>query len=109
MAERYGEDEAQRKMDVDWIADVTADGLVVFSKDNALLTGDEGQAICDCRAKVFLLPERRMREHEQVARFVAHRYRIALRARKSGGFAYKVFPKELVLALDCRGVNQPEN
>jgi hypothetical protein len=93
MAEVYGERPGQRKADTAWIPDVTLRGWVIFSKDNALCSGEERECIIGCGARVFLLPERQMAGSEQVARFVKHRFRIARRARRAGPYIYKLYPQ----------------
>jgi hypothetical protein len=93
MADVYGEEPGQRKADTAWIPDVTSKGWVVFSKDNALSSGEERECIIDCGARVFLLPEVQMAGREQVKRFVTHRFRIAQHCRRSGPFIYKLLPK----------------
>jgi hypothetical protein len=80
MAEVYGEQPGQRKSDTAWIPDVTMRGWVIFSKDNALCSGEERECIIGCSARVFLLPERQMSGADQLDRFVTHRFRIAGRA-----------------------------
>lgn len=95
MAEVYTENVGQRKDDVDWIPEIAGRGLPILSKDNGLKSDPERQAIIDSAARVFLLPDTQRPAVEQTARFVYHRYRIALRCHRDGPYIYLLFPKKL--------------
>ncbi len=95
MAEVYTEKVGERKADVDWIPEIASRGLPILSKDNALKSDPERQAIIDSAARVFLLPDTQRPAVEQIARFVHHRYRIALRCRRDGPYIYLLFPKKV--------------
>jgi hypothetical protein len=95
MADVYGEALGQKLGDVEWIPDVTEQGLVILSKDSALRHGDELEAIIESTARVFLAPDAQSTAAAQIERFTTNRFRIAMRARKPGPLVCIVRPSNL--------------
>jgi hypothetical protein len=95
MTDYYGEQEAQRLPDVEWIPDVTGAGFVIFSKDSGLKTSPERDAVVACGARVFLLPDAQAPARHMIERYVANRFRIARRARRPGPYIFMVRPDRL--------------
>lgn len=100
MAGFYGEQVGQSITgDTRWIADIAAEGLVIFSKDNDSLCGLHRPDIEEHRAKVFIFPRADASGTTMAERFVKHRYRIAARASKDGPMIYRLYPDELKRVL----------
>jgi hypothetical protein len=79
-----------------WIKRCADEGWVGFSKDTNVVTAHL-DAIEASGVILFLLPDQSMSGREQIARYVEHRYRIALKAKKRGPRIYKVYPKSVDL------------
>ena len=91
MADVY-ENDGQDVADETWIKRCGDEGWVAFSKDNNILTAHIN-AVQAAGTILFLLPDQSMAGKEQIVRYVEHRYRIALKAKKGGPKVFKVYPK----------------
>jgi len=87
LASIYGEQEAQRVRDEDWITLAGAQEWVVLAKDIAMRRRPaELQAIVAHRVKVFVVTSAKLTGPQQVERILKHRHRIVQAARKPGQF-----------------------
>jgi hypothetical protein len=92
MREVYSEKTAQRLADERWLKKCSREDWVVFSKDKKLRihTSREYRAVHRYKNRCFVLPRGKLREAEQIKRFVDNRFRIALRSRKPGPYIIPV-------------------
>jgi hypothetical protein len=92
MREVYSEKTAQRLPDERWLRKCGRENWAVFSKDKRLHDSRtaEFRALVKWEVKAFILPTGKMKEAEQIARYVDNRFRIALRCRKRGPFICRV-------------------
>lgn len=87
MRERYGERRAQAMTDVEWLADVGADGLVVLMKDKRIRTRPAEQAaVVRYAVRCFCASRGSLTGAEIAAVFVAARSRIDRACREDGPF-----------------------
>jgi len=86
-------DDGQYVEDTEWIGRCAAEGWAALSKDDGLRSGDERKAIEAAGVKVFLLPNQQMSGALQIERYIHHRHRIGMKARKSGHGLYVLHPK----------------
>ncbi|MBV8527768.1 MAG: hypothetical protein JOZ75_05595 [Candidatus Dormibacteraeota bacterium] len=99
MSEVYGEEDAQRKEDPPWLRDCGEGGLVVLTKDKAILTPQPGGqpspqiiAIQEAQTQVFLLMSQSLSATEQAERFLRHERVIAnVVSSRVGPFVYGIF------------------
>lgn len=83
--------QGDRTPDPDWIKWAAEHDCVIFSKDSRLNRGENLRAIRDTAARVFILPKAHWTEAQQIERFLKHKNRIALAARKPGPCIYRVY------------------
>jgi PIN like domain len=93
MADVY-ENDGQDVPDDTWIAYCGAQSRVAFSKDKNILSAHL-DAVQQAGAILFLLPDQSMGGSQQIARYVEHRHRIAMKARKGGPKVYKVYARSV--------------
>lgn len=97
MREVYSEKTAQRLNDERWLKKCAKESWVVFSKDKALRkkASKEYRAVCRYKNRCFVLPTGKLREADQIARYLENRFRIAQRAKKPGPYIIAVHAKSL--------------
>jgi hypothetical protein len=88
MREVYSEKTAQELRDERWLKKCGKEGWTVFSKDQGLRDDrtSEHRALLKWKVKAFILPSAKMKEEDQIARYVDNCYRIAMKARRDGPF-----------------------
>jgi hypothetical protein len=95
LAERYPETEEFVEDEV-WIREVTADGLIILMKDDAIRRKPaEREAILASGARAFVITNASLRGEEMSALFVENRHRIIQRARHAGPYIYGVYSGRL--------------
>jgi PIN like domain len=82
---------SRRFADENWIPNVTERGWAILSKDG-FRYHHERQAIADCGAKVFMIPNAQLRSEYMVERFVASREAIWAHCGEDGPFLYAIRP-----------------
>lgn len=83
-------DDGAHTSDPEWIKYAADNGLVALSKD-AALKRDHTKAVQEHRAIVFLIPDQSMPGTAQATRFLDHKFRMAMRARKAGPAIYMLY------------------
>lgn len=89
-------DDGQYTSDPDWIQYAAELDLVSFSKD-AALKRDHSNAIQQYKGVVFLIPDQSMSGVAQATRYLEHKYRIAMKAKKGGPAIYMVYANSVEL------------
>ena len=96
LADVYGEKDAQRVKDWEWIELAGRENWVVLTKDDRIrYRRVERDAFVAAKLRVFCLTTAKLRGDQQVTRFVNNINRIVQRARKSGPYIYGVYEKRL--------------
>jgi uncharacterized protein with PIN domain len=92
MTSVYGEVNARRLTDEEWLRDAGREDWIVLTKDDAIRRRPaERDALTDAGVRVFCLTNRNLRGADQAARFVENRHRILQRAQKPGPYIYGVY------------------
>jgi hypothetical protein len=109
MREVYSENTAQSLRDETWLRKCGREGWVVFSKDKRLHDPRtaEFRALVKANVKAFLLPSARMREAQQIARYVDNRFRIAQKCGKPGPLICRVDKSSLSYYLEPPEIDKP--
>ncbi|MDP9430117.1 MAG: hypothetical protein M3Q47_15200 [Actinomycetota bacterium] len=96
MRDYYGEAEGQRKPDVDWIADVGAEGWVAFHKDSNIRRRlDEVAAVDDAALRMFVIPNANLTAADMLSRYLANLAAISRAARNGGPCIYGVYERRI--------------
>jgi hypothetical protein len=91
MRDRYGEERAQAIADIDWLADVGVDGLVVLMKDKRIrVRPAEHAAVTQHRVRCFCVASGNLTGPDMARRFVDARSRIYALCGEPGPFIYQV-------------------
>jgi PIN like domain len=99
MVDFYGE-ELSEADDVEWIEEVTEQGLVILTKDKRIRRREaEKEAVIRSGAKMFCLKSGKLTGQEMAERFVQQRHRIIQRCQKDGPFIYDVLADRLELVV----------
>jgi hypothetical protein len=85
---------SRRFTDERWIPAVTARGWIILSKDGFRYT-HERQAIAECGARVFMIPNASIRAEYMVERFAALQEAIHAHCLEAGPFLFSVHPTSL--------------
>ncbi len=92
-----------KREDVDdetWIAESTAKGWVLLTKDRAIRRNQaEREAVARAGARMFCIPSASLTAAEMGQRFVDNRHRIIQHARKAGPYIYLVHRERLELVF----------
>jgi hypothetical protein len=95
MFERYPETEELLADEV-WIREVTAEGLVILMKDDAIRRKPaERAAILDSGAKAFVITNAHLTGQQMASLLVTNRHGIEQRARQPGPYIYGVYSTRL--------------
>ncbi|HEV2891598.1 MAG TPA: hypothetical protein VGX28_14590 [Frankiaceae bacterium] len=96
MRERYGEDRAQDVPDVEWLADVGEEGLVVLMKDKRIRTRPaEHAAVRRFAVRCFCVSTGNLTGPDMAALFVASYDRMVALCETPGPFIYQVSSRAL--------------
>lgn len=91
MREHYGEIEAQRVTDLEWIALTAQRDWIGFHKDATIRRNQiERQAVLDSHARMFCVPRADITAPDLAARFIDNLRAITAAARESGPYIYSV-------------------
>ncbi len=92
MRDIWGEDEAQRLLDTEWIPEVAALDLVVLMKDDKIRYREaERRAFAAAGLRGFVLTNANLNRAEMAAAFLSNLSRIEQLARKPGPYIYGVY------------------
>lgn len=96
MASVYGEADAQRLPDEEWLADAGRNDWIVLMKDDRVRRRPaERDALMDAGVRAFCLTNAQLRAEEQTARFIDNIHRILRTAQAPGPYIYGVYPDRL--------------
>lgn len=97
MREHYGEVEAQRVADVEWIALTAERGWIGFHKDAEIRRNEvERRAVFDTAARMFCVPRADITAADLAARFITNLPAIAAAAKLSGPYIFSVQAHQIV-------------
>jgi hypothetical protein len=104
--DRYG-DESSRVADVQWIADATNDGRLLFGADQRIRYNPlERRALCIHSARCFTFPRGNLTANQMIDRLVANLAAIAAAAVRTGPYVYHLLETRITqMALDCSDVD----
>ena len=85
---------SRRFNDENWIPAVTQNGWVILSKDGFRYT-HEREAIVECGARVFMIPNARLRAEQMVERFVVSKDSIWTQCQEVGPYLYSLHPTSI--------------
>ena len=96
MREHYGEAQAQRVSDQEWITLTARRGWIAFHKDdNIRRNAVERQMVLDSDARMFCVPRADITAADLAARYLANLAAIAEAARSPGPFIYLVYANRI--------------
>jgi PIN like domain len=91
MREHYGEAQAQRVSDVEWIALTAQRGWIAFHKDAEIRRNEvERRAVLDTGARMFCVPRADITAADLAARFIRNLGAIVAAAQEPGPYIYSV-------------------
>jgi hypothetical protein len=96
MRDHYGEQQAQRVQDVDWITLVAQRNWIGFHKDDHIRRNTvERQTVIGVAARMFCISNAEITAHDAANRYVTNFRAIAAAARLPGPFIYTVHPRRI--------------
>ena len=96
IAEHYGQTRAQQVTDVEWIAEASSQGWVIFSQDQKIRHNlAEKTAIRRHAAQMFCVPNGNITGRQAAQRYVDNLPAIITAAASSGPFIYGVYPDQI--------------
>jgi hypothetical protein len=97
MREHYGEAEAQRVVDVEWIGLTAERGWIGFHKDGEIRRNEaERRAVVATKARMFCVPRADITAANLAARYIANLAAIAAAAMMPGPYIYSVQTNRIV-------------
>jgi hypothetical protein len=91
MRDHYGEAQAQRVADVDWIALTAQRGWIGFHKDAEIRRNEvERRAVLDTGARMFCVPRADITAADVAARFIQNLGAIVAAVQEPGPYIYSV-------------------
>lgn len=96
MREHYGEQQAQRVQDVEWIALAAERDWITFHKDDHIRRNSlERQTVIDVSGRMFCIANAEITAADAAQRYISNFRAIAAAAQNPGPFVYTVHPRRI--------------
>jgi hypothetical protein len=93
MSEVYGRRPGERVDDVTWITEMTSRGYALITSDSAITQNAiERQAILDCGAIVFIIPNGEITAEDVIERILTNARAINIAAEGVGPAGFAIYP-----------------